>query len=75
VRKHSFDLVSFIAGLLFIGLAVAYVVGAYTDIRLDPRLVFPVLLVGLGVAGLTASLLAQRRSDRALAAHESVIDD
>jgi hypothetical protein len=67
--------VSFIAGLLFTGLAVAYVVGAYTDIRLDPRLVFPVLLVGLGVAGLTASLLAQRRSDRALAAHESVIDD
>jgi hypothetical protein len=68
VRKHSFDLVSFIAGLLFVGLAVAYTVGAYTDIRIDPRLVLPLVLVGLGLAGLAASLLAQHRSNQRLAA-------
>jgi hypothetical protein len=68
VRKHSFDLVSFIAGLLFVGLAVAYTVGAYTDIRIDPRLVLPLVLVGLGLAGLAASLLAQYRSNQRLAA-------
>lgn len=67
MRKHSIDLVSCIAGLLFVGLSIAYVVGAYTDIRIDPRLVFPLVLVGLGVAGLAASLLAQHRSDRAVA--------
>ena len=66
MRKHSFDLVSCIAGLLFVGFAVAYIVGAYTDIRLDPRLALPLVLVGLGIAGLAASLLAQKRSDKAL---------
>jgi len=66
VRKHSFDLVSFIAGLIFVGMAVAYIIGAYTDIRLDPRLALPIALVGLGLAGLAASLLAQKRSDRVL---------
>jgi hypothetical protein len=66
VRKHSFDLLSFIAGLLFTGFAVAYVIGAYTDVRVDPRLALPLALVGLGVAGLAGSLLAQRRNDRRL---------
>ena len=66
MRRHAFDLVSFIAGLLFVGMAIAYIVGAYTDIRLDPRLGLPIAIVGIGLAGLAASLLAQRRSDRAL---------
>jgi ABC-type branched-subunit amino acid transport system permease subunit len=71
VRKHSFDLVSCLAGLLFVGLAAAYIIGAYTDIRIDPRLVLPIVLVGLGLGGLAASLLAQRRSDDAVAAAQS----
>jgi len=66
VRRHSFDLVSFIAGLIFVGMAVAYIIGAYTDVRLDPRLALPITIVGLGLAGLAASLIAQHRSDRAL---------
>jgi hypothetical protein len=68
VRKHSFDLVSCVAGLLFIGFAIAYIVGAYTDVRIDPRLAVPLVLVMLGLAGLAASLLAQHRSDKAVAA-------
>ena len=68
MRKHPFDLVSCIAGLLFVGFAVAYIVGAYTDIRIDPRLALPLLLVGIGVAGLAGSLLAQHRSNVAVAA-------
>ena len=64
MRKHPLDLVSLIAGLLFTGMAVAYIIGAYTDIRLDPRLALPLTLVGLGITGLAASLLAQHRSDR-----------
>ena len=64
MRKHPLDLVSFLAGLLFTGLAIAYIVGAYADVRLDPRYVFPLVLVGLGIAGLAGSLMAQRRSDR-----------
>jgi hypothetical protein len=71
VRRHSLDLVSLLSGLLFTGLAVAYIIGAYADVRLDPRYVLPLVLVGLGVAGLAGSVLAQRRSDRALLPSDS----
>jgi hypothetical protein len=64
VHRHPLDFLSLVAGLLFTGFAVAYLVGAYTDVRLDPRLVLPLALVALGIAGLGGSLLAQRRSDR-----------
>lgn len=70
MARHPFDLVAFTFGVVVTALAAAYVVGAYTDLRLDGRLVLPILLVGLGAVGLTASLLAQRRSDRRVAAAE-----
>lgn len=67
MRKHSIDLFSLISGLLFTGFALAYIIGAYTDVRLDPRLALPLTLVGLGVAGLASAMVAQRRSDQRLA--------
>lgn len=71
MRKHPLDLFSLISGLLFTGFAIAYIVGAYTDLRLDARLALPLALVGLGLAGLAGAMVAQRRSDRRLAdAHE-----
>lgn len=66
MRKHPIDLFSLISGLLFTGFAVAYIVGAYTDVRLDARLALPLALVGLGLAGLAGAMVAQRRSDRRL---------
>ena len=63
MARHPFDLVAFVFGLLVTGFAAAYIVGAYTDVRLDPRLVVPLLLVGAGAVGLAASLVAQRRSN------------
>jgi cytochrome c oxidase subunit IV len=68
VRKHPIDLFSLISGLLFTGFAVAYIVGAYTDVRLDARLALPLVLVGLGLAGLAGAMVAQRRSDQRLGA-------
>jgi cytochrome c oxidase subunit IV len=67
VRKHPIDLFSLISGLLFTGFALAYIVGAYTDVRLDARLALPLALVGLGLAGLGGAMVAQRRADRRLA--------
>jgi hypothetical protein len=66
VARHSFDLFSFVAGVLFGGLAIAYTVGAYSDVWLDPRYLLPIGLVVLGAAGVAASVLGQRRSTRAL---------
>lgn len=69
MRSHPIDLVSLVAGLLFTALAAGYIASSYYDVSLDPRLVLPLVLVVLGVAGLAGSVLAQRRSDRALAEH------
>lgn len=69
--RHPFDLLSFVAGLLFGALAVAYAIGAYADVRLDPRYLLPLGLVVLGAAGVAGSILAQRRSTRARLAREA----
>ena len=66
MRRHPLDVFSLLSGLLVLGFAVAYLVGAATEYRLDARLAVPLLLVGLGAAGLAGALVAQRRSDRAL---------
>ena len=71
MRRHSLDLFSLLSGLLVIGFAIAYFVGAFTEYRLDARLAFPLLLVGLGIAGLAGALAAQRRADRQVEAHRS----
>lgn len=70
MRKHPLDLFSLLSGLLILGFAVAYLVGAVTEYRLDGRLAFPLLLVGLGGAGLAGALAAQRRSDREVASRQ-----
>jgi hypothetical protein len=66
VRRHPLDVFSLLSGMLILGFAVAYLVGAATEYRLDARLAVPLLLVGLGAAGLAGALFAQRRSDRAV---------
>ena len=66
MRRHPLDVFSLLSGLLILGFALAYLVGAATEYRLDARLAVPLLLVGLGAAGLAGALVAQRRSDRAL---------
>ena len=66
MRRHPLDVFSLLSGLLVLGFAIAYLVGAATEYRLDARLAVPLLLVGLGAAGLAGALVAQRRSDRAV---------
>jgi hypothetical protein len=64
MRRHPLDLTSLLAGLVLAGIGVAYLVGAVTDQRLDPRWMLPIALIGLGVAGLAGSLTRGGR-DRA----------
>jgi len=63
VHKHSIDLVSLVAGLLFLALAAGYVASDISDITLDARFLIPIALVVLGLGGLAASIQAQRRSE------------
>ena len=86
MRRHDLDLVSLIAGALFVFVAAAYLVAELSDHRLDGEWVFPGLLVGLGVLGLVASLWGGRPRDvpqadvsrdvaESLESHETDTDD
>lgn len=60
MRRHELDLVSVITGALFLVVAVATLVGASTDERVDVGWLVPLVLVGLGIAGLAGVLRGPR---------------
>lgn len=64
MRRHDLDATSLVAGLVFVGLAVAYLIGAFTSTRIDAGWTIPIALVGLGLAGLAGSIVRVRRMDR-----------
>jgi uncharacterized integral membrane protein len=70
VRRHDLDWVSLIAGAVFLLLAIGYAVGGVTDLELDGRVVWPIVLVALGAGGIAAAVSANAREERAFAAQE-----
>ncbi len=56
MRRHELDWASLLAGLVVLGVAATWFVGRYTDVDLDPAWVLPGILIGLGGAGLVASV-------------------
>jgi hypothetical protein len=63
MKRHHLDPASLLAGLVFVGIAIAYLFGAITELRVDARWVAPIALIGLGSAGLAASMTRARRGD------------
>jgi uncharacterized integral membrane protein len=74
MRRHDLDWVSLIAGLVFTALAVVYAIAAATDVSLDGRIVWPVVFVALGAAGLATAITANAREERAFAAEQDAAD-
>lgn len=64
MRKHPFDFVSLVFGLVIVGIAATVVVDRTTDVHLDLRFAVPIAFVTLGVLGLVGAVVAQRRSTR-----------
>jgi hypothetical protein len=64
VRRHDTDLVSFTAGLLFLGIGLSYLLPAVSDIDIATPWVVPALLIGLGVCGLLAAFTPRARPAR-----------
>lgn len=62
MRRHDFDLLSFTAGVAFVGLAVAFLTGG-ADVVAQARWLWPTLLLTLGAAGLAATLGRRDGSD------------
>ena len=67
MRRHDLDWVSLIAGLVFGVFAVAYTVVSLTDVTLDGRFVWPIVLVAVGAAGVATAVKATTREEKAFA--------
>lgn len=63
MRRHELDVLSLVAGLVFLVVAVSHLVGQVSDVAIEGRWVAPALLVGLGVAGLAGALRGSRSRD------------
>lgn len=64
MRRHDLDWVSLIAGAIFTGLALVYIVTGITDVSIDGRFVWPIVLVALGAAGVTSAIKANQREEQ-----------
>jgi len=61
MKRHDTDWTSLIAGLTFCVIAIAYLGGEITGRSLELRWVVPLLLIGLGAAGVAGSLVRARK--------------
>ncbi len=70
MRRHDTDWISLVAGIVFTLFAVVYLVVGLTDVTIDARFVWPVVLIGLGIGGIATAVRANAREEQAFAAHE-----
>ncbi|WP_035848272.1 hypothetical protein [Kitasatospora azatica] len=64
MKRHRFDLFSFMAGGLFTVLAVIYLVASLNNFSVNGRIVIPVTFIVLGTAGLAGAVAAMSRRGR-----------
>ena len=55
MRRHRFDVLSFVAGAVFVGLGIAFLATG-GDVVDEARWLWPALLLTLGAAGLLSTL-------------------
>lgn len=63
MKRHAFDATSFLAGLVLGSIALAYLVAEQSGWDVDGRWVLPVVLIGLGVAGIVGAVGGLRRDE------------
>lgn len=62
MKRHEIDVASLISGLLFTGLAVVFALNALGTVTFDIRVVPAAVLIVLGIAGISASVVKAARS-------------
>lgn len=67
MRRHDLDWISLIAGIVFTGLALLYLIVGVTDVNVDQRFVWPLVLVALGAAGIATAVSANMREEKRFA--------
>jgi uncharacterized integral membrane protein len=75
VRRHDLDWISLIGGIVFTAIALLYLVVAVTDVSVDQRLVWPLVLVALGAAGIATAVSANMREEKRFAEVSSSDDE
>ena len=55
-KRHAADVLSLVCGLLFVAAAGLFLVNDLSDADVDLRWLAPVVLIGIGVLGLAASV-------------------
>lgn len=66
MRRRQLDLFSLISGLAFAVIAVLYLLDSAGQLSVNGRLVIPLLLIALGVAGLAGALHRMARRQQAV---------
>jgi hypothetical protein len=64
MKRHRFDLFSFVAGGLFTVIAVVYLVASLKHFTVNGRIVVPLTFIVLGGAGLAGAVAAMTRRGR-----------
>lgn len=65
-ERHTLDLFSLLAGILFVGLGFLFVADESSGLDVQPRWILASLLVGLGLAGIAGSLARTRSDDESI---------
>ena len=63
MKRHPLEPLSLISGVVFLAFALVYLMGESLDITVSPAISLPLLVVGLGGAGIVAAIVGQQRVD------------
>lgn len=74
MRRHDLDLLSLIVGAVFLTVATTHLLVAASDSDTSLGWLFPVVLVGLGAAGIAGALRPVRRDAVAAGTTDSTPD-
>ena len=72
MKRHPLDILSLLLGLVFLAVALAYLVGQATGAIPSMLITMPLMLAGLGIAGLVGAVAAMQRMDDRVAAEAPV---
>jgi hypothetical protein len=60
VKRHDLDVTSLIAGAVFLAVGAAFLVDLLADVAVSPRWITPLVLIGIGAAGLMSQVPVRR---------------
>jgi hypothetical protein len=62
MERHETDLTSLLAGVIFVAVGATFLLDLLVDLALDPRWLAPLVLIGVGLAGLLSAAPMSRSS-------------